>query len=133
AADTAVREAARSPAERETAAAAVERQRPESRDALQRMGPAVRKLVEEHDIDPSAIRGSGREGRVTKADVLDYLASTQPVTTELDEEARPDERPAVGGRREQRVAMTRLRRRIAERLVEARSEERRVGKECRAR
>src|SRR5690606_27052494 len=119
AADTAVREAARSPAERETAAAAVERQRPESRDALQRMGPAVRKLVEEHDIDPSAIRGSGREGRVTKADVLDYLASTQPVTTELDEEARPDERPAVGGRREQRVAMTRLRRRIAERLVEA--------------
>ncbi|HEX6995329.1 MAG TPA: 2-oxoglutarate dehydrogenase complex dihydrolipoyllysine-residue succinyltransferase [Gammaproteobacteria bacterium] len=96
------------------------RQRPaESRDGLQKMGPAVRKLVEEHDIDPAAIRGSGREGRVTKADVLGYLASTQPATTGFDYEARPEERPAVGGRREQRVPMTRLRRRIAERLVEA--------------
>src|SRR5690606_7399880 len=113
------RAAAERAAERETAAATVDRQRPEPRDALQRMGPAVRKLVEEHDIDPAAIRGSGREGRVTKADVLDYLASAQPVTTELDDEARPDERPVIGGRREQRVAMTRLRRRIAERLVEA--------------
>jgi len=104
--------------ESEATTAGVVRQRPESRDALQRMGPAVRKLVEEHDIDPSAIRGSGREGRVTKGDVLDYLASTQPATTGFDE-ARPDAGPVVGGRREQRVAMTRLRRRIAERLVEA--------------
>ena len=95
---------------------------PEARDAAQRMGPAVRKLVEEHDIDPAAIRGSGREGRVTKADVLGYLASTQSVaaTGFDDEEPSPEARPAAGtARREQRVAMTRLRRRIAERLVEA--------------
>ena len=103
----------------EAAAERAGRARPESRTAQQRMGPAVRKLVEEHDIDPTAIRGSGREGRVTKADVLGYLASTQPVTGFDDEAGPPEERPAVGGRREQRVPMTRLRRRIAERLVEA--------------
>ena len=106
-------------AEVESEAPPAAERRPESRDALQRMGPAVRKLVEEHDIDPAAIRGSGREGRVTKADVLDYLASTQPATTGFDDETRTDERPVLGGRREERVAMTRLRRRIAERLVEA--------------
>jgi 2-oxoglutarate dehydrogenase E2 component (dihydrolipoamide succinyltransferase) len=92
------------------------------RDASQRMGPAVRKLVEEHDLDPGSIRGTGREGRVTKADVLGYLASTQSTTTDFDEESPME--PAAGAgagvsRREQRVAMTRLRRRIAERLVDA--------------
>src|SRR5690606_4929102 len=75
-----------------------------TRDALQRMGPAVRKLVEEHDIDPGSIRGSGREGRVTKADVLDYLASSQPAaTTGFEDDAPPaGERPApvVDNRRE---------------------------------
>ncbi|HEX7081295.1 MAG TPA: 2-oxoglutarate dehydrogenase complex dihydrolipoyllysine-residue succinyltransferase [Gammaproteobacteria bacterium] len=92
----------------------------EAREAAPRMGPAVRKLVEEHDIDPAAIRGSGREGRVTKADVLDYLASTQSTAaTAFDEEARPSVPPPATARAEQRVAMTRLRRRIAERLVEA--------------
>ena len=125
AADEAAREAVRekTPAERRAEAEAprgAEAAAP--RDAAQRMGPAVRKLVEEHDIDPSAIRGTGREGRVTKADVLGYLARTQPdATTGLeDEAAEAVEAPAAAvGRREQRVPMTRLRRRIAERLVEA--------------
>ena len=44
------------------------------------MGPAVRKLVEEHDLDPAAIAGSGREGRITKGDVLDYIADHQATT-----------------------------------------------------
>jgi len=108
----------KTPAERRAAAT----QKAEARDAQARMGPAARKLVEEHDIDPSAIQGSGREGRVTKADVLDYLARTQPeATTALEDEAPAVGEPqaVVGRRREQRVAMTRLRRRIAERLVEA--------------
>src|SRR5690606_2878355 len=68
------------------------------------------------------IPGTGREGRVTKADVLGYLASTQSATTDFDDEPSSEPAPAAPGgisRSEQRVAMTRLRRRIAERLVEA--------------
>ncbi len=91
----------------------------EGRDA-QRVGPAVRKLVEEHDLDVSSIHGTGREGRVTKGDVLGYLATNQAASFGLEEEEPAgEEGGAVGMRREERVAMTRLRRRIAERLVDA--------------
>ncbi len=87
----------------------------------ERLGPAARRLIEEHDLDPTAIVGSGREGRVTKADVLNYLKNA-PGTGDGDEEA-PALAPAPAGpgvpRAEQRVPMSRLRARIAERLVEA--------------
>jgi 2-oxoglutarate dehydrogenase E2 component (dihydrolipoamide succinyltransferase) len=95
--------------------------------AASRMGPAVRKLVEEHDLDPSAIAGSGREGRITKGDVLDYIADHQATTVGIEHdvlnragvagEAEP--KRSGSGRNEQRVAMTRLRARIAERLLQA--------------
>ncbi len=93
-----------------------------------RMGPAVRKLVEEHDLDAGSIAGSGREGRITKGDVLNYIADHQATTVGFDQEVRkagitePLVHPGSGGglaRAEQRVAMTRLRARIAERLVQA--------------
>jgi 2-oxoglutarate dehydrogenase E2 component (dihydrolipoamide succinyltransferase) len=88
-----------------------------------RMGPAVRKLVEEHDLDPASIAGSGREGRITKGDVLNYIADHQATTVGLDQEVRKagiaEPRPSGLPRAEQRVAMTRLRARIAERLVQA--------------
>jgi 2-oxoglutarate dehydrogenase E2 component (dihydrolipoamide succinyltransferase) len=95
-----------------------------------KMGPAVRKLVEEHDLDPAAIAGSGREGRITKGDVLDYIADHQAthVGIEQDVVARaPAAKPAPapqpttqgGSRNEQRVPMSRLRSRIAERLLQA--------------
>ena len=89
----------------------------------QRMGPAVRKLVEEHDLDPAAIAGSGREGRITKGDVLDYIADHQATTVGLTYDSSPapvaEPQQALGPRAEQRVPMTRLRARIAERLLEA--------------
>jgi 2-oxoglutarate dehydrogenase E2 component (dihydrolipoamide succinyltransferase) len=93
--------------------------------AANRMGPAVRKLVEEHDLDPGSIAGSGREGRITKSDVLDYIADHRATTVGIDHEMSSrgglgPEPLAVGpARNEQRVAMTRLRARIAERLLEA--------------
>jgi 2-oxoglutarate dehydrogenase E2 component (dihydrolipoamide succinyltransferase) len=92
--------------------------------APNRMGPAVRKLVEEHDLDPASIAGSGREGRITKGDVLSYIADHQATTVGLDQEIRGKAdggEPQPGGlaRAEQRVPMTRLRARIAERLVQA--------------
>jgi 2-oxoglutarate dehydrogenase E2 component (dihydrolipoamide succinyltransferase) len=90
------------------------------------MGPAVRKLVEEHDLDPSAIAGSGREGRITKGDVLDYIADHQATTVGIEHDVLSRagvgaEAPQRSGsaRVEQRVAMTRLRARIAERLLQA--------------
>jgi 2-oxoglutarate dehydrogenase E2 component (dihydrolipoamide succinyltransferase) len=92
--------------------------------APNKMGPAVRKLVEEHDLDPSAIAGSGRAGRITKGDVLDYIADHRATTVGIgaeDIEEEPGAEPQARGpaRIEQRVAMTRLRARIAERLLEA--------------
>jgi 2-oxoglutarate dehydrogenase E2 component (dihydrolipoamide succinyltransferase) len=89
-------------------------------DGNQRMGPAVRNLIEEHDLDPAAIEGSGREGRITKADILTYLDRNQETNVGLDESAPVVNNGGAGpSRREQRVTMTRLRSRIAERLVEA--------------
>jgi 2-oxoglutarate dehydrogenase E2 component (dihydrolipoamide succinyltransferase) len=75
------------------------------------MPPAVKKLVMEHGLDPNQIQASGRGGRLTKADVLDYLR-----TGGMDVFAIA-ESPA--DRSEDRVKMSRLRRRIAERLKEA--------------
>jgi 2-oxoglutarate dehydrogenase E2 component (dihydrolipoamide succinyltransferase) len=111
-------EVSEQPAAKAPAAPAPEEQaaKPEG-DGARKLGPAVRKLVEEHDLDPSAIRGSGRDGRITKGDVLEYLASGAPSSAE-EEEVSEAVAPA-GPRAESRVAMTRLRARIAERLVEA--------------
>ncbi len=101
----------------EPAAAAVS-----SDEASHKMGPAVRALVEEHDLDPSQISGTGRDGRVTKSDVLSHLAAHGEASAAGDDSVAPVNIGATGaagyGRSEQRVAMTRLRARVAERLVE---------------
>jgi 2-oxoglutarate dehydrogenase E2 component (dihydrolipoamide succinyltransferase) len=84
-----------------------------------RLGPAARRIVEEKQIDPATIPGSGREGRVTKQDVVRALdAKPAPAAPPR---AVPGAAPSAPrtGRTEQRVAMTRLRSRIAARLVEA--------------
>src|SRR5580692_11070355 len=78
--------------------------------ALERSGPAVRKLIEETGLDAAKVPATGPGGRISKADVLG--ARVPPVP------APPTSVPAVG-ERETRVRMTRLRRRIAERLKEA--------------
>ncbi|MEM9056653.1 MAG: 2-oxoglutarate dehydrogenase complex dihydrolipoyllysine-residue succinyltransferase [Pseudomonadota bacterium] len=88
--------------------------------AAHRLSPSVRRLVEQHSLDPAALSGSGKDGRITKADVMAHIeggasapaAATSPA-------AAPT--PAPGLRGEQRVPMTRLRARIAERMVDAQS------------
>jgi 2-oxoglutarate dehydrogenase E2 component (dihydrolipoamide succinyltransferase) len=99
---------------------------PKTSTVLGKMGPAVRKLVEEHDLDPTAIAGSGREGRITKGDVLDYIADHQATTVGIEQDVLTQAGVGRGepvrtgpARTEQRVAMTRLRARIAERLLAA--------------
>ena len=79
------------------------------------LSPAVRKLVAEHQVDPQQVSGTGKGGRLTKGDVLRHLEQ-QP---ELGEDGCVTVQLGNDSRRDNRVAMTRLRSRIAERLVEA--------------
>ncbi|HEX7966141.1 MAG TPA: 2-oxoglutarate dehydrogenase complex dihydrolipoyllysine-residue succinyltransferase [Gammaproteobacteria bacterium] len=86
------------------------------------LSPSVRRLVEENKLDPSQIRGTARDGRLTKGDVLDYMANrggAQPSAPAPA--ASPAARaPARSGAREdRRVPMTRMRARIAERLTQS--------------
>jgi len=94
----------------------------------QPLSPAVRRLVVEYGLDPAEIAGSGREGRLTKQDVLDYLArgasaeEQQPPATAPAPPPETAHRPAEVQRptgTDRRVPMSRLRARIAERLLEA--------------
>ena len=87
-----------------------------------RLAPSVRRLVEEHGLDAGAIPGSGRDGRITKGDVLAHMAPKAAPATAGTAAAAPAARVAPSaGRTERRVAMTRLRARVAERLVQAQS------------
>jgi len=84
--------------------------------------PAVRRLLDEYDLDETMVIGSGKDGRITKADVLKFLKSddSSNVTPGDPAPAIVDSSDIVAlERSEQRVPMTRLRARIAERLVDA--------------
>jgi 2-oxoglutarate dehydrogenase E2 component (dihydrolipoamide succinyltransferase) len=83
--------------------------------------PAVRRLLEEHDLDATMVSGSGKDGRVTKSDVMAFLKEEGGSEVTSGEEPGVVEESVSTGpaREEQRVPMTRLRARIAERLVEA--------------
>ncbi|MBV2091225.1 MAG: 2-oxoglutarate dehydrogenase complex dihydrolipoyllysine-residue succinyltransferase [Candidatus Thiodiazotropha sp. (ex Ctena orbiculata)] len=85
------------------------------------LSPAVRRLVNESGIDPTTIKGSGKNGRIVKADVEAAIAAqpTQTAAQPAAAAASPAAPPASEGRVEERVPMTRLRKRVAERLVEA--------------
>jgi len=84
--------------------------------------PAVRRLLDEHDLDETMVIGTGKNGRITKADVLSFLKSDDSSNVNPGDPAPAivDEGESPGlERSEQRVPMTRLRARIAERLVDA--------------
>jgi 2-oxoglutarate dehydrogenase E2 component (dihydrolipoamide succinyltransferase) len=103
------------------------------------LSPAVRKLVARHELDPAQIEGSGRNGRIVKEDVLKVIESgsvktetNKTETKKAEPQAEPQAdvvktspaktvKPQVSGgeRAEQRVPMTRLRARVAERLLQA--------------
>ena len=86
--------------------------------ADQVLTPAVRRLVKEMDIDPSRIKGTGKNGRILKSDVMTFL-DQQHQTDDPDLRAAAAPSNAMDARQEKRVPMTRLRARIAERLLEA--------------
>ena len=92
--------------------------RPDAASA--KFSPAAKRVVEENKVDPKAVAGSGRDGRVSKSDVVNYLSAKDAAPVPA---AKAPAAPASGGlraaRAEQRVPMTRLRARIAERMVQA--------------
>ncbi len=118
-------------AENTAEAAPAEASSAESADSASALSPAVRNLVETHGIDPAQITGTGRGGRILKEDVLRFVeqggakAAPAPAAPAPAAASTPASQPAPaammasGEREERRVPMTRLRQRIAERLVEA--------------
>ncbi|MEH6790879.1 2-oxoglutarate dehydrogenase complex dihydrolipoyllysine-residue succinyltransferase [Parasphingorhabdus sp.] len=98
--------------------------KPEEPDASITLSPSVRRLVLEHGVDPSQISGSGKDGRLTKADVEQYVKSgaKQPPLAEKGTASgaqTPAPSSPSGNRNEERVRMTRLRQTVARRLKEA--------------
>ncbi|MBB2496117.1 2-oxoglutarate dehydrogenase complex dihydrolipoyllysine-residue succinyltransferase [Aquipseudomonas ullengensis] len=88
------------------------------------LSPAARKIAEEGGIDPNSISGTGKGGRVTKEDAVAAVAAKKAAPAPVAKPAAPAaEAPvfATGARVEKRVPMTRLRAKVAERLVEAQS------------
>jgi 2-oxoglutarate dehydrogenase E2 component (dihydrolipoamide succinyltransferase) len=84
--------------------------------------PAAQKIAAEKGIDPSKIQGSGRDGRVTKGDVLAQPEKSSSERKPLQQPPAPVNIEALmSGRPEQRVPMSRLRQRVAERLVQSQS------------
>jgi len=107
---------ASTPAAASTAKAVEE---PETTESGGLINPAARKLADERGIDVSQISGTGKGGRITKEDVVNFApASTAPSSSVAPVAAVSDTVIELGDRVERRVAMTRMRSRIAERLLE---------------
>ncbi len=96
---------------------------PEGDDHAQTLSPSVRRAVLEHGLDPSTIKGTGKDGRLTKEDVLAAAqakkASPAPAARAEAPSPASSPSPATGERVEERVKMTRLRQTIARRLKSA--------------
>jgi 2-oxoglutarate dehydrogenase E2 component (dihydrolipoamide succinyltransferase) len=92
-----------------------------------KLSPAAKRVAEENKVDPKAVSGSGRDGRVSKTDVVNYLSTKEPPPSAAPALKSPQQfvppsssaGGARGARAEQHVPMTRLRARIAERMVQA--------------
>ncbi|WP_426577819.1 2-oxoglutarate dehydrogenase complex dihydrolipoyllysine-residue succinyltransferase [Xenorhabdus stockiae] len=101
------------PAQRQTASL-----EDESNDAL---SPAVRRLIAEHDLDPAAIKGSGVGGRIVREDVEKHIAANKKESAKPAASTPAAQQSELPHRSEKRVPMTRLRKRVAERLLEAKN------------
>ena len=84
-------------------------------DSSQTLSPAVRRAVLEHGVDPSTIKGTGKDGRLTKEDVI-AAAEAKKSGGSKPAESTSAPASAAGERREERVKMTRMRQTIAKRL-----------------
>ena len=84
------------------------------------VSPAAKKLIEESNLDSEVIEGSGKDGRITKEDVVSHLAAEAPIpSSSLEAEISSDLPISSEGRVEERVPMSRLRATVAKRLLHA--------------
>jgi len=86
------------------------------------LAPSVQRIVTENKLDPAAIEGTGKDGRITKGDALSATekgAGEKPAAPAIAPVPQPAAQPAAVGEREERVRMTRLRQTIAKRLKDA--------------
>jgi 2-oxoglutarate dehydrogenase E2 component (dihydrolipoamide succinyltransferase) len=117
--------AAPQPAAAQPAAAQPQASAESKAAAAAKLAPAAKRMVEEHKLDAGQIAGSGRDGRISKGDVIQHMAGSKeaaPVKPAAAKPAAAVKLPSpAGARTEQRVPMTRLRARIAERLIQAQS------------
>jgi 2-oxoglutarate dehydrogenase E2 component (dihydrolipoamide succinyltransferase) len=106
------------PAETEKADSGQQAAPESSSDDEPMLSPAAKKLIEENKLDAASISGSGKDGRVTKEDVLNKLEGGQSSAPQSAAQPTPsvDDR---SGRVEERVPMSRLRAKVAERLLQA--------------
>lgn len=104
---------AAAPAAAEAPKAEASREAPKGVDEL---SPAGRRVAVEENIDPSKVAGTGRDGRVTKEDLVNAAKGGSAPAA-----AAPAARPTPGSRPEERVPMTRIRTRIAERLMQSKN------------
>lgn len=112
-------ETAGSEAENSVPEKAGEQVEPEQqKKSAHKLSPSVRRLLEEHEIAAEEIVGSGRDGRISKADVMKYARNRSAPAAEQPAAMSATAVPG-GSRQDRRVPMTRLRSRIADRLVEA--------------
>ncbi|CEG55894.1 2-oxoglutarate dehydrogenase complex dihydrolipoyllysine-residue succinyltransferase [Legionella fallonii] len=82
--------------------------------------PVVRRMLAEHDLQPGQIQGSGKDGRITKEDVISFIEVNRERTSKpMESKKEAPMATAMGPREERRVPMTRLRAKIAERLLQA--------------
>jgi 2-oxoglutarate dehydrogenase E2 component (dihydrolipoamide succinyltransferase) len=114
--------AAPAPAAAAPAAAAAEAPKAEKTDApkgVDELSPAGRRVAVEENIDPSKVAGTGRDGRVTKEDLVNAgKGGSAPAAAAP---SAPAAKPTPGSRPEERVPMTRIRTRIAERLMQSKN------------
>lgn len=98
------------PADRQNAAIELDDRHTDTND----QSPAIRRLLAEHDLNVSQVKGTGVSGRITREDIEIHLAKAQSAVKNV-------EISALDARHEKRMPMTRLRKRIAERLLEAKN------------
>jgi len=109
---------AEAPKAEASAAPVVEDAQSSSTDDSDKLSPAVRKMVAENNLDASAIKGTGKNGRILKEDVQTFMKNAEAKPSSAPA-AAPVKTPQAGERSERRVPMTRLRATIARRLKEA--------------